>query len=34
MILTDVQSAIQETVRAWAQDRVRPNAQSWEAEGM
>jgi alkylation response protein AidB-like acyl-CoA dehydrogenase len=33
MILTDLQSAIQEAVRAWAQDRVRPNAQSWEAAG-
>jgi alkylation response protein AidB-like acyl-CoA dehydrogenase len=33
MILTDEQSAIQETVRAWARDRVRPNAQSWEAAG-
>jgi alkylation response protein AidB-like acyl-CoA dehydrogenase len=33
MILTDVQSAIQDSVRTWAQDRVRPNARLWEAEG-
>jgi alkylation response protein AidB-like acyl-CoA dehydrogenase len=33
MILDDVQIAIRDGVRAWAQTKVRPLAQSWEAQG-
>ncbi len=33
MILNETQAAIRDTVRAWAQARVAPHAQAWEAAG-
>src|SRR5215831_16696143 len=33
MVLTETQSAIRDAVRAFAQERIRPNVQSFEAAG-
>jgi hypothetical protein len=33
MVLNELQVAIRDTVRGWAQARVRPHAQEWEAVG-
>jgi alkylation response protein AidB-like acyl-CoA dehydrogenase len=33
MVLNEVQAAIRDTVRGWAQAKVRPHAREWEAAG-
>ena len=33
MVLNELQVAIRDTVRGWAQAKVRPHAQEWEAVG-
>src|SRR5271170_7382804 len=33
MVLSELQSAIRESVRGWAQSKVKPNSLAWEAQG-